>query len=312
MAVLTLPWTEHPPPELTGGAVTVGNFDGVHRGHQELVAAARRWADRVSGPAVAVTFDPPPAALLHPRPDKAVPLTTLADRAALLRQAGADHVVTLRTDAGLLSLSPEAFFEDVMLGLFRARAVVEGYNFRFGRGRTGDTNTLRDLCARSGVAFEEVPPLVVGGEPVSSSRVRAALVAGDVGFAAELLGRPHRIAGTVGTGARRGRTIGFPTANLDGVPTLVPAVGVYAVRALLDGASHPAAANVGPNPTFGDDARKIEVHLIDFAGDLYGRALAVDFVARLRDTHPFAGAAELSEQLKRDIEAARSLCRNQP
>jgi riboflavin kinase/FMN adenylyltransferase len=307
MALLSLAWTEHPPPELTGGAVTVGNFDGVHRGHCELIAAARRWADRVGGPAVAVTFDPPPAALLNPRPDKAIPLTTLADRAALLVAAGADRVVTLRTDAGLLSLSPEAFFEDVLLGLFRARAVVEGYNFRFGRARAGDMNTLRDLCAKAGVGFEEVPPLVVGGEPVSSSRVRAALVAGDVSQAAELLGRPHRIAGTVVTGAKRGRTIGFPTANLDGVPTLVPAVGVYAVRALVDGVSHPAAANVGPNPTFGDDARKIEVHLIGYSGDLYGHELAVEFVARLRDTRPFAGASELSEQLKRDVEAAKTL-----
>ncbi|HET6574782.1 MAG TPA: bifunctional riboflavin kinase/FAD synthetase [Fimbriiglobus sp.] len=306
MAVISLNWTEHPPLAFTSGAVTVGNFDGVHRGHQELVAAARRWAERVNGPAVAVTFDPPPAALLHPRPEKAVPLTTLADRAALLVDAGADHVVTLRTDAGLLSLSPEAFVEDVLLRLFRANAVVEGYNFRFGRGRAGDTKTLRELCAGAGVGFEEVPPLVVDGEPVSSSRVRAALVAGDVALAVELLGRPYRIAGTVGTGARRGRTIGFPTANLDGVPTLVPAVGVYAVRATVDGASHPAAANVGPNPTFGDDARKIEVHLIDFAGDLYGQELAVEFVARLRDTRPFAGAAELREQLKRDIEEART------
>ena len=307
MAVLTLPWTEHPPSEFTGGAVTVGNFDGVHLGHRELVAAARRWADRLGGPAVAVTFDPPPAALLYPRPDKAVPLTTLADRAALLHAAGADHVVVLKTDAGLLSLSPEAFFEDVLAGLFRARAVVEGYNFRFGRGRAGDTATLRELCDKAVVKFEEVPPLVVGGEAVSSSRVRAALVAGDVAHAAELLGRPHRITGTVVTGAKRGRTIGFPTANLDGVETLVPGVGVYAVRAAVGGASHPAAANVGPNPTFGEDARKIEVHLIDFAGDLYGKELAAEFVARLRDTKPFASAGELAEQLKRDVAAARRL-----
>ncbi len=311
MAVLSLAWTEHPPPEFTGGAVTVGNFDGVHRGHRELVAAARRQADRLGGPVVAVTFDPPPAALLNPRPDKAVPLTTLGDRAKLLCDAGADYVVALKTDAGLLSLSPEAFFEDVLRGLFRANAVVEGYNFRFGRARAGDTKTLRDLCATAGVAFEEVPPLMVGDEPVSSSRIRAALVAGDVAQAAELLGRPYRIAGTVVTGAKRGRTIGFPTANLDGVPTLVPAVGVYAVRALADGASHPAAANVGPNPTFRDDARQIEVHLIDFTGDLYGKPMAVEFVKRLRDTRPFAGAAERSEQLKRDIEEART-CLNQP
>ncbi len=307
MATLSLAWTEHPPSEFTGGAVTVGNFDGVHRGHRELVAAARRLADRVGGPCIVATFDPPPAALLYPRPDKAIPLTTHVDRAELLHQAGADHVVTLRTDAGLLSLSPEAFFEDVLLGLFRAKAVVEGYNFRFGRGRAGDTSTLRKLCEKAGVAFEEVPQLLVGGEAVSSSRVRAALNVGQVATATELLGRAYRITGTVVTGAKRGRTIGFPTANLGDVPTLLPKEGVYAVRAIVNGSSHPAAANVGPNPTFGEATRKVEVHLIDFTGDLYGSQLAVEFVARLRDTRPFAGAAELVEQLHRDVAATKAV-----
>ncbi len=306
MATLSLPWTEHPPAELVGGAVTVGNFDGVHRGHRELVATARRWAERVGGPAVAVTFDPPPLYLLHPEAVKP-PLTTTADKAELLTAAGADHVLALRTDAGLLSLSPEAFFEDVLVRLLRVRAVVEGYNFRFGRGRSGDTAVLRDLCGGAGVAFEEVPPLVVDGEPVSSSRVRAAITAGDVADAADLLGRPYRIRGTVVAGAKRGRTIGFPTANLDGVETLLPAVGVYAVRTTVDGVAYPAAANVGPNPTFGEDARKIEVHLIGYSGDLYGKELSADFAARLRDTRPFANAAELAEQLKRDVEAAKRI-----
>lgn len=305
MATLSLTWTDHPPAEFTGGAVTVGNFDGVHRGHCELVAAAKRWAGRVGGPAVAVTFDPPPAALLHPRPDKATPLTTFGDRGDLLHAAGVDHVVVLRTDAGLLSLSPEAFFEDVILGLFRAKAVVEGYNFRFGRARAGDTAALRGLCEGADVAFEEVPPLVVAGGPVSSSRVRAALNAGDVAAAAGLLGRLYHLTGTVVTGAQRGRTIGFPTANVGNVRTLVPKEGVYAVRAWVGDVDHPAAANVGPNPTFGEHARKIEVHLIDFAGDLYGQALRVEFIARLRDTRAFATAAELTAQLAADVEAAR-------
>jgi riboflavin kinase/FMN adenylyltransferase len=151
-----------------------------------------------------------------------------------------------------------------------------------------------------------VSPLTVGGEPVSSSRVRAALVAGDVNGAAELLGRPYRIDGTVVTGAKRGRTLGFPTANLDGVETLLPKEGVYAVRAAVGEATYPAAANVGPNPTFGEDARKIEVHLIGFGGDIYGQPMGVEFVARLRDTRPFAGVSELSDQLQRDVEAARA------
>ncbi len=304
MATLTIPWTTYPPAEFTGGAVTVGNFDGVHGGHRALLAVTTRHARAVGGPAVVVTFDPQPVALLDPPAAKA-PLTTAADRAALLQAAGVDHVVTLRTDPGLLALSPEAFFEDVILRLFRARAVVEGFNFRFGRGRAGDITTLRDLCGRHGLAFEEVRPHLGDGEPISSSRIRAALNAGDVAAAAAMLGRDYAVTGVVETGARRGRTIGFPTANVGGIPTLIPKDGVYAVTATVDGQTWQAAANVGPAPTFGEDTRKVEVHLIDFAGDLYGKELRVAFVRRLRDTRPFAGVAELVEQLTKDVAEAR-------
>jgi riboflavin kinase/FMN adenylyltransferase len=307
MPTALLDWTGEPPPGFAGGAVTVGNFDGVHRGHRELVAAAARWGRRVGGPAVAVTFDPPPYQVLVPGAPPRPPLTTLADRAELLHAVGADRVVVLRTTPELLGLTPEEFVSRVLVRLLAARAVVEGYDFRFGRGRAGDTATLRRLCHAAGLGFEEVPPLNDGGEPVSSSRVRAAIVAGDVAEAARLLGRPYRIAGTVVGGARRGRTIGFPTANLADVPTVVPGVGVYAVRAVADGTAWPAAANVGPNPTFGEDARKIEVHLIGYSGDLYGKPLAVEFVRKLRDTRPFAGVDELTEQLRRDVDAVKDI-----
>ena len=208
---VSLDWHEYPPPGLTGGAVTVGNFDGVHRGHQALVAAARRQADAVRGPAVAVTFDPPPHRVLHPdsgppRP----PLTTLADRAELLQKAGADHVVILRTSPALLALSPEAFFEDILVRQLGAKAVVEGYDFRFGRGRAGPTDALRTLCAASGLGFEEVPPLHCTG----ASRCRAAACgrpssAGTWHWRAELLGRPYRIAGTV----VEGRGVAAPSGS---------------------------------------------------------------------------------------------------
>lgn len=304
MATVTLDWSEHPPPAFTGGAVTVGNFDGVHRGHQALVAAARERADRAGGPAVVVTFDTPPHHVLHPGSER-LPLTAIPRRAELLHAAGADHVAVLRTSPALLALSPEAFFEDVIGRQLGAKAVVEGYDFRFGRGRAGTNDTLRALCGAAGLGFVEVPQLALAGEPVSSSRVRAALVVGDVSRVAELLNRPYDITGTVVTGARRGRTIGFPTANLDGVNTLLPGNGVYAVRARVAGRTHFAAANIGPNPTFGEDARKIEVHLIDFAADLYGQEVTVEFVARLRETKPFAGVGELVEQLNRDVEHAK-------
>lgn len=306
MTTATLDRTAAVPPGFTGGAVTVGNFDGVHLGHRALVAAAARWASRLGGPVVAVTFDPPPYSVLVPDAPARPPLTTVADRAELLRAAGADRVIVYRPDRELLALPPAAFVRDVLLGQLGATAVVEGYDFRFGRGRAGDTALLRELCAAAGVGFEEVPPLTDDGGPVSSSRVRAALLGGNVEAAAALLGRPYRIAGTVVGGARRGRTIGFPTANLGDVPTVLPGTGVYAVRAVVGAASLPAAANVGPNPTFGEDARKVEVHLIDFTGDLYGEVLAVEFVAKLRDTRPFSGAAELAAQLGRDVIEARA------
>jgi len=311
MATLCLHWMTHPPAELTGGAVTVGNFDGVHRGHQALVAGAKAWATTLGGPAVAVTFDPPAAKLLNPSSSR-LPLSTLDDRVRWLTEAGADHVAVVQTDAGLLSLTPEAFFEDVMLGLFEAKAVVEGYDFRFGRARAGDIALLRTLCEDAGVAFEAVPARLVGGEAVSSSRVRAALQRGDVTEARLLLGRPYGVAAEVVTGARRGRTIGFPTANLGTTETLLPADGVYAVRATVGGTRYAGAANVGPNPTFGELARKIEVHLIGYAGDLYGTRLAVEFVERLRETRPFAGVDALVEQLNADVVAATKACEESP
>lgn len=296
----------HPPAEFVGGAVTVGNFDGVHVGHRELVSVANRWAARVGGKTVAVTFDPPPVALLNPAAMK-LPLSTLGDRIEWLTNAGADHVLVLKTDAGLLSLSPEAFFEDVLVGLLESRAIIEGYNFRFGRARTGDTNTLHTLCTQANIAFEEVPPKIVAGETVSSSRVRSALVAGDVALASELLGRSYSIRGNVITGAKRGRTIGFPTANLAHIETLLPKDGVYAVRVLFNGKQYTAAANIGPNPTFGESAQKVEIHVIGFTGDLYDTTMTVDFMARLRDTRPFANVGELVEQLKQDVARAKSM-----
>jgi len=306
MATVSLDWHAHAPPEFRGGAVTVGNFDGVHLGHQALVDATRKTADAIDGPAVVVTFDPPPHQVLHPEsgPPRP-PLTTLIDRAELLQQAGANHVVILRTSPALLALSPEAFFEDILVRQLGAKGVVEGHDFRFGRGRAGTNSNLRLLCAASKLAFKEVPQLHYKNEPVSSSRVRAAIVGGDVALAAELLARPYRIAGNVIAGAKRGRTIGFPTANLDNVPTVLPGNGVYAVRAVVNGKMWSAAANIGPNPTFGEDARKVEVHLIGFADDLYGQLIAVDFIAHLRATRPFSGVVELTQQLKQDIEHAK-------
>jgi riboflavin kinase/FMN adenylyltransferase len=304
MATHTVDWRETPPGSCRGGVVTIGNFDGVHRGHASLLAEVRAQAQRLDGPAVALAFDPHPLRVLRPGHDLPL-LTTPDDRARLLHENGADQVVVLRATPDLLALTATEFFGLVVRERLAARALVEGTSFGFGHNREGTVATLARLCSPAGVGLTVLPPLRLNGVEVSSSRVRAALERGDVVEAALLLGRPYRLHGTVGTGQRRGQTLGFPTANLEQLRTLAPGDGVYAVRAHVGNNPWPAAANVGPNPTFGEGARKIEVHLIGFQGDLYGQPLAVDFLRRLRDTRPFAGVAELTEQLRRDVEQAR-------
>jgi riboflavin kinase / FMN adenylyltransferase len=304
MASFTVDWRDADPAVCRGGAAAVGNFDGVHRGHTSLVAELRTQAAKVGGPAVVVTFDPHPRDVL--RPDLAGPaLTTAGDRSNLLHAAGADHVLVLHTTQDLLHLTAKEFFDEVLHHGLAVKALVEGANFGFGRNREGNIDTLADLCHVAGIPLTVVPPVVIDGGEVSSSRVRNSLLKGDVAEAEKVLGRPYRLHGTTAVGQRRGRTLGFPTANLDPLENLAPGDGVYAVRVQVGDRVWPGAANVGPNPTFGENARKVEVHLIGFHGDLYGQSLAVDFIRRLRDTRPFKGAEELIEQLRRDVDQAR-------
>jgi riboflavin kinase/FMN adenylyltransferase len=304
--IVSLDWRSVPPAWGRQSVVAVGNFDGVHRGHAALVDQARQLGESIGGPVTIMTFDPHPLQLLAPE-RYLPPLTTADDRAALLRSIGADGVVTLQTDMDLLHLSPDEFFWRILVERFKATGLVEGFNFRFGHGRAGSVDTLREFCATASLSLRVAAAFEIDGAVVSSSRVRDALMAGDVTGAARLLNRPYHVRGTVVAGAKRGRTIGFPTANLGTVPTLLPADGVYAVRAQVGEQDWPGAANIGPNPTFGEHARKIEVHLLGFAGDIYGQAIKVDFVKRLRGTRPFAGAAELIEQLNRDVAETRQL-----
>jgi riboflavin kinase / FMN adenylyltransferase len=306
MAIHSVRWNEPFPDACRRGALTIGNFDGVHRGHQALLAELRRQAELVAGPAVAMTFDPAPSQLLRPGTQPAA-LTTVADRTALMLAHGADQVLVMLTTHDLLQHTAREFFDTVIRSAVAPHTVVPGFNFAFGHNREGTLERLLTLCQEVNLTCVPVPPLLLGDQPVSSSRIRTELLAGNVKQAAELLGRPHRVCGRVVVGQRRGQTLGFPTANLEQVPTLVPGNGVYAVRALVAEQSFTGAANVGPNPTFGEFARKLEVHLSGFGGDLYGTELAVDFVERLRDTCKFASVAELVGQLQSDVDAARRL-----
>lgn len=293
------------PPDFRGGALAIGNFDGVHRGHAVIAQRLLAKAKEVGGKSLAFTFDPHPAALL--RGKSPPPLTTTERKAELLGELGVEGMVAYPTDHRLLGLAPEAFFQEIIVEQLAARTMIEGPDFRFGHQRAGTIDHLQALCDRRQMTLEIVPPLVDGSAAVSSSRIRERVSQGDVTEAARLLGRPHQVSGEVETGAKRGRTIGFPTANLARIDTLLPSPGVYAGRAIHSQGTSAAAINIGPNPTFGEQGLKVEVHLIDFQGDLYGQRIAVEFLARIRDVKKFDGVAELVDQLQRDVEQARTL-----
>lgn len=306
MARHLLEWNAMPPSECRGGVLTIGNFDGVHCGHVLLVEEVSRQARPRGVPALTLTFEPHPRELLAPGPPQPL-LTTSEDRCRLLEKQGADHVLVLRTTPELLALSADEFFHQVIQKRLQVVALVEGKNFGFGRNRQGNIETLAQLCQTAAIPLTVVSPLIVEGRPISSSQIRQALLGGSVELAARLLGRNYQIEGLVGTGQRRGMSLGFPTANLEQLRTLVPGDGVYAVSVLAEGKRWPGAANVGSNPTFAEQKRKVEVHLIGFHGDLYGRHLAIEFLKRLRDTRPFAGVSELVAQLRSDVEQARRI-----
>ncbi|MFM8985857.1 MAG: riboflavin biosynthesis protein RibF [Planctomycetia bacterium] len=291
-----------------GAAVAVGNFDGVHLGHAEIVRRLRDAADRRGVPAAALTFDPHPASLVRPVAAPP-PLTTPERRAQLLLALGLDAVLVQPVDERFVALEAEAFYRDVLRGRLRAVALVEGADFRFGAGRRGDVGLLGALAAADGVTLEVVPPVLCGGAAVSSSRVRTLVAAGDGAAANRLLTDTYRVSGTVVHGAHRGAGLGFPTANLAAVATLLPAAGVYAARASVAGAagSFPAAVHIGPNASFGETAISCEAHLIGFAGDLYGRRLDVDFLERVRDTRRFDSIDELVAQMHADVARAAEI-----
>lgn len=296
------------PDRLRRGAVAIGNFDGVHRGHARIVQRLLALAQRLPGPAIVFTFDPQPAAILRP---EAVPppLTWLDRKVELLAQLGVEAVIAYPTDRALLQLGAREFFDQIIRQRLDAHALVEGPNFFFGHDRAGNIETLGDFCREAGITLEVSPPLEVGGQIVSSSRIRRLVAEGAVGEARQLLTQPYRIRGRVVHGAGRGASLGFPTANLQEVSTLLPGEGIYAGRAWVDGQAWPAAISLGPNPTFDEGRLKVEVHVLDFQGDLYERSVEVDFLDRLRDIVRYTAVEDLLQQMHQDLEATRNVCR---
>lgn len=291
-------------------AVAVGNFDGVHRGHQALAAAAVEEASARRGAAAVLTFDPHPARVLQPQRAPSA-LMTLEQKAEALGGLGLDHMAVLEFNRALAAQTAEEFARNVLVGSLGAHTVVVGANFRFGRGRQGDVAALIALGTELGFSVYVVPPVLHAGSPVSSTRIRDAVVAGDLGEAAALLGRPYFVDGRVAQGDGRGRTLGFPTANLDVVNETLPARGVYACWSRVDGVEPllAAAVNVGRRPTFGGETMTVEAHLLDFSGDLYGRSMRLSFRERLRGELRFPDADALRAQIEADVARARSVLR---
>ena len=288
-----------------GSTVTVGSFDGVHLGHQAVLREIDRRARAARRASVLVTFDPHPLEVVNP--GAAPPLlTTGPERLEILALSPLDYVLLMRFDRQLASLPPDQFVRDVLLGRCAMRELVIGHDHGFGRGRSGDVETLRLLGEAHGFGVDVVAPVDFGGQHVSSSRIRRAVAGGDLATAGAMLGRPYGVVGRVGQGEGRGKLLGVPTINLSELSPrkLLPPDGVYAVRVEWRGGGAGGMMNQGPRPTFQDGRRVLEAHLFEFDGDLYGEWVRIEWVERLRDTERFASVEHLKAQLQHDRQRA--------
>lgn len=284
--------------------LAIGNFDGVHRGHQALIATAQGIARETGKPSGVMVFEPHPRAYFAPAEPHFI-LTPLAEKLKILDGLGLKLAVVMDFDAHLAALAAEDFIGDVLVSALGVSHVVIGYDFFFGRKRGGNPATMTAAGQRLGFGTSVVEPVAEGGEVFSSTEIRLKLAQGDVKGAAWALGRNWRVSGQVTGGARRGSGMGYPTANVPLPPGTALGHGIYAVRAIVDGVAHAAAAYLGTRPTFDDGSPVLEVFLIDFDGDLYGRPLTVEFVSFVRPDRKFDGAAALVQQMAKDVAEVR-------
>ena len=296
------------PPYVTGTVITVGTFDGVHRGHQDVVGRLVNRSRVLKIPSVLITFEPHPLEIVNPA---AAPLalTTHDEKLEVLAETGLNYLAVVPFTPELAAYSAEDFVELILRRCFRLQELLIGYDHGFGRQRAGNVGVLRTLGERDGFRVDVVDPVSTqDGHAVSSTSIRRAVAGGDLARAADGLGRPYSVSGRVIPGSQRGRTIGFPTLNLGPPPPrkLLPPEGVYAVRVQTPAGAVGGMMNLGPRPTFGDSTTSLEVHLFDTAGDFYGSQVRVDFIARLRETRKFSSAEQLAKQLTHDEREARN------
>jgi riboflavin kinase/FMN adenylyltransferase len=296
------------PPYVKGTVITVGTFDGVHRGHRDVVERLVARGRTLKIPSVLVTFEPHPLDIVNPAAAPML-LTTHNEKLEVLAETGLDYIAVLPFTPELASYSAEDFVEIILRRRFRLRELLIGYDHGFGKQRAGNVDVLRTLGERDGFRVEVVDPVATpDGHSVSSTSIRRAVAGGDLERASAALGRLYSVSGRVVQGSQRGRTIGFPTLNLGSPPQrkLLPPEGVYAVRVQTPGGPVGGMMNLGPRPTFGDTATSLEVHLFDTTGDFYGADVRIDFVLRLRETRKFASPEQLSKQLRHDESEARN------
>jgi riboflavin kinase/FMN adenylyltransferase len=300
------------PADGMGTVVTIGTFDGVHRGHWEVLSQIRRRARETRRRSVLATFYPHPLTIV--RPELAPPmLTTPVEKKEILAESGLDYVVFLPFTPLLAEYTPRRFVEEILVGRLGVKELVVGYDHHFGKGRAGDADTLRELGAEMGFDVDVVGPVGARERPISSTNIRRALLEGDVVSAREGLGRPYSIRGLVVRGEQRGRTLGFPTANLEvrggGIvgQKLIPPPGIYAVRGILKSGTYDGALHLGPRPTFEGSPPSIELHLMDFDKEVYGEEVRVDFVWYLREIRPFNSQRSLIDQMREDVREARMI-----
>ena len=292
---------------LKNPVLTIGNFDGVHKGHRSLFQMVRERATAIGGQSVVMTFEPHPIKIM--RPDTAPLLITLTEqKLELIGDAGIDVILCLPFTKEFASISAHDFIRKMLIEQIGIREIVVGYDYSFGAGREGDISLLKAMGKDLGFGIHVVEPISIEGILVSSTSIRNLVREGNLEDAKRLLGRDYQICGTVVKGMDRGgRLLGFPTANLEPVDELVPKEGVYAVTVTMDGVEYDAVTNIGNNPTFGNKLSSIETHLLDFSGDMVGKKIRISFLERLRDEKAFRGIEELAEQIGRDTENARNI-----
>ena len=294
------------PDTLKNGAISIGKFDGMHLGHASIVHRLKHHADHRQIPAICITFDPLPAAVLQPNAGLR-PICSLERKIELVRQFQIDAIVIIPTTPEFLQQSSEMFFDEVICRLLQSKIVVAGRNFSFGRDRTGTAETIKHYALHAGIEIDIVEPLEIGGNRVSSSRIRKLIQEGQIEKANELMPTPYQMSGTVGIGEQRGRTMGFPTANLQDVQTILPKSGVYATETRIGTKNdvYASTTHVGSNMTFDGSVPTVETFIHDFEDNIYGEKISVDFLSYLRESTRFDSAESLARQMQKDVEQSR-------